>query len=93
MPKTKYYAVFGYNAVGVVTYWEKVERSRVFIKGFHIKSFNTFKQAEEYALDKAMETIPYYYQIPERLQCNHIVYLKELKKVHEGGEQIEIPNL
>ncbi len=46
MAKTNFYAVYGFNAVGVVAGWSKVQKVQKYIHGFNNKQFTTFQAAE-----------------------------------------------
>lgn len=81
MAKVNFYAVYGFNAVGVVVGWNRVERVRKYIHGMNTKKFTTFQEAERYALDIAAQRIPDMYAIPKHLQCNDVQFLdNEIKR-------------
>lgn len=77
----KYYAVWGYNALGVCHSWDKVEHERQYIKGFNTKSFKTFDEAESYAISMAEMTIPSCYELPQQLESNYVFFTRQLTKI------------
>lgn len=80
MAKVNFYAVYGFNAVGVVSSWNEVERVRKYIHGINTKKFTTFQEAEVYSLDIASQRIPEMYILPEHLKCNDVQFLKDLDR-------------
>ena len=81
MAGRKFYAIFGLNAVGVADKWYKVNRARKYIKSFNNKSFDTFEEAEMYALEQASLLLPYNFIPPLSLECNDVVFLKDMMRI------------
>lgn len=68
----KYYGVYGNNGLGIYDNWDKVVKVRKYLKGNQAKSFCTFSEAKEFAVDGFLylngeDLLPC---IPERLQIN-----------------------
>ncbi len=80
MTNKKYYAIWGYNAVGVCNSWGKVESERKYIRGFNSKSFYTFEEAENYALQMAEMTMSSRYFLPQNLKHNYVFFTTQLSK-------------
>lgn len=85
MAKTNFYAVYGFNAVGVVVGWSKVQKVQKYIHGFNNKKFTTFQVAERYAIENARNRIPDMYKIPDKLKCGNVLFLKDLE-INEEAE-------
>ncbi len=79
MAKTNFYAVYGFNAVGVVVGWSKVQKVQKYIHGFNNKQFTTFQAAERYAIKNAKHRIPDMYKMPTKLKCGTVLFLKDLE--------------
>ena len=85
MAKINFYAVYGFNAVGVVVGWSKVIKLQKYIHGFNNKKFTTFQEAERFALKSARQRIPDMYKMPTTLKCGTTLFLKDLE-VNEEAE-------
>ena len=81
MARRKFYAIFGSNAVGVADNWYKVTYVKKYIKKFNNKRFDTFEEAEMYALEQASILLPYNFIPPLSLVCNDVVFLKDMMKI------------
>jgi len=81
MSKKNYYAVFGSNAVGVANNWDRVIKVEKYIKKFNNKRFDDFEEAEIFALEQANILIPKNFIPPISLECNNIIFLKDMIKM------------
>ena len=78
--KPRYYAVYGSNAVAVFNSWGQVEYCQKYFKAFRTKRFDTFQEAELYALEMCYDYFPRGRVMPESLICNDIVFFKNCLK-------------
>lgn len=83
MKTQKYYAVYGSNAIGVCISYAVAYNKRKYIRGFRCKKFDTFDEAEDFALNKANDLFPYYKHIPDRLRLNYIEYSNQMPDVFD----------
>lgn len=51
MAKKRFYGVAGSNGYGVYNDYERVLRARPYVRGFLVKGFPYYKEAERYAVD------------------------------------------
>ena len=77
----KYYAVNGSNAVAVFDTWYQAKDSERYLKQYRVKKFDTFEDAEEYALEQCWLALPRGLALPEELECNEIIFFKNLLKL------------
>lgn len=84
--KSKFYGIYGWNAYGVCGDYDRVLNSKQYIpRGFKVKRFDTFGEAEEFAYDGfcdyAYAKTPFPdITIPEKLKLNQIVFPYKAKK-------------
>ena len=79
MKNNYYYAVNGYNAVGIFSSWNRVAPKKKYIKGFRNKKFTTREEAEVYAKEVAAEILPDFCTPPSDMQVNYIYFIKEMR--------------
>ena len=80
--KRRFYAVNGSNAVAVFDNWSQVEFYLKYFKAFKNKRFDSFAEAERYALEQCeLVYIPTGRVTPETLECNTIVFFKDCLRI------------
>ena len=79
MKNNYYYAVNGYNAIGIFSSWNRVAPRKKFIKGFRNKKFTTKEEAELYARKVAAEILPDFCTPPKEIKTNYVYYIKEMR--------------
>lgn len=57
MSKKRFYGVAGINGYGVYNDYERVLESRPYVRGFMVKGFPYYKEAERYAIDTYKQTV------------------------------------
>lgn len=78
----KFYGLYGNNGLGVYENWNKVVASRPYLKGNCMKSFCTFDDAKEFAIDGLLYLNGEDLRkcMPRRLPMNFLVYRKDVVK-------------
>lgn len=78
----KYYGLYGNNGLGVYDNWNKVLTSRCYIKGNCVKSFCTYNEAKEFAIDGflCLNGEDLRESVPKRLKMNYVVYRREIER-------------
>ena len=80
--KRRFYAVNGSNAVAVFDNWGQVDFCKKYFKAFRNKRFDSFAEAEKYALEQCERVyIPVGRVMPEVLECNIIVFFKDCLRI------------
>ena len=74
-----FYSVVGCNAVAVFDSWELVIERKKYIKKMAVKGFDSFFDAEEWALTQFSHYLPRDVDLPVKLPLNFIVFRKHLK--------------
>jgi len=74
--KPCFYAVNGSNAVGVFDYWPRARDSRKYVRQHRVKKFDTYEEAEAYALAECALDFPRGRLMPDELECNNLVFFK-----------------
>ena len=75
----KFYAVAGQNGLAVASSWEKAQEMRKYIYKAEITSFETFEQAENWAIIGFSQRVPPEYQIVTELKLDRAVFKKYLR--------------
>ena len=52
----------------------------------NVKKFDTYKEAEEAALEHLSDTMPYYFHLPEHIPVDKFYSFLILKRMNESGE-------
>ena len=80
MFSTTFYSVVSTNAVCVFDNWKKVQLSEKYFGFRKVKKFNSFFEAEKYALKKADDAFQQQVKLPDRLVSNIIVFKSKLPR-------------
>lgn len=76
----KFYAIRGTNGAGVFDDWGYAEHCRKYLKKSGIKKFDSFTEAEDYALDILSEILPLDVPLPPNLTANKLKFCGQLAK-------------
>lgn len=57
MAKKRFYGVAGSNGYGVYNDYERVLRAKPYVRGFLVKGFPYYKEAERYAVDAYKQSV------------------------------------
>lgn len=83
MSNFRFYGVIGCNGVAVMTSWSRVQRIRQYIHHATCKGFNTFHEAEDWALGMFADWFPRVPNPPDSLLPDQAVFLSALKRLAE----------
>lgn len=84
MDQFNYYAVVGANGIAVMDSWHGVQNIRKYLRKLSVKGFDTFHEAEDWALLMFEDRFPYLSGLASPLQLNRIVFAKKLQQELEG---------
>lgn len=77
-----YYMAHGDNGVIVVNSWKQVLRTRKYLIGNNNKKFETYRDAEEAALEHLRDITPEYLPLPDHLILNKMVTVNQLNETY-----------
>lgn len=74
-----FYSIAGQNGLAVASSWEKAQEMRKYIYKAEIKSFETFEDAENWAILEFSQRVPPEYQVVTYLKLDRAVFKKYLR--------------
>ena len=85
--RVRYYLAYGSNGCIIIrnNYYKALEY-RYFLRQMNVKKFDTYKEAEEAALEHLSDTMPYYFHLPEHIPVDKFYSFLILKRMNESGE-------
>lgn len=72
----RYYSLVGRNCVAVFNSWDYADKSRKYAVRPYFRKFDTFFQAEAYALEQFLQFYPQGYPPIKQLEVNQIIFTK-----------------
>ena len=75
----KFYAVAGWNGLAVMSSWEGAQKIQKYIKNASVTSFDTFNEAEHWAILMFSQRVPPEYDIVTELKLDRPVFRKHLR--------------
>ena len=81
MSNFRFYGVIGHNGVAVMTSWPRVKKIQQYIHHSTCKGFDTFREAEDWALEMFAEWFPRVPNPPVSLIPNTSIFLSALKRL------------
>lgn len=76
----KFYVIWGTNGTGVFDDWGYAKHSRKYLKKSGIKKFDSFTEAEGFAIDMLNEILPLNVHVPLNMKVNKLEFCGQLAK-------------
>lgn len=75
-----FYGLYAANGIAVYNNWEKVEKSRKYLRACQIKKFSNFMDAQEYVVNNflAFNSSNLAEVLPKTLPLNYVIFCRQL---------------
>lgn len=77
-----FYSAVGCNAVGVFNDWSRLQTAKKYIKKCSVKGFDTFEDAENWALMQFSHYLTPFEDAPLKLPLNFVVHKNRLSFIY-----------